>query len=68
MVFANSDNRLLFSSWRKLSRSANNSYCVGVSVTPSLVGVRDTKDRTGGTLVFDTELWSSFLAMLKRRG
>ncbi|MCI2419038.1 DUF397 domain-containing protein [Saccharopolyspora sp. K220] len=51
--------------WRKARRSANNSSCVEVAVTPEVVGVRDTKDRTGGTLTFTRPQWSSFLETLR---
>lgn len=33
---------------------------------PALVGVRDTKDRDGGTLLFEPRSWSRFITALKR--
>ncbi|QIZ35000.1 DUF397 domain-containing protein [Saccharopolyspora sp. ASAGF58] len=39
-----------FASWRKSTYSGHNTGCVEVGSAPGLVGVRDTKDRDGGTL------------------
>lgn len=52
--------------WKKSSYSSNAAACVEVALTTEVVGVRDTKDRHGGTLVFDRDDWSAFLASLKR--
>ncbi|MEV0705441.1 DUF397 domain-containing protein [Saccharopolyspora sp. NPDC050389] len=37
--------------WRKSSRSNGAQNCVEIALAAGLVGVRDTKDRDGGTLV-----------------
>ncbi|WP_418155374.1 DUF397 domain-containing protein [Actinoalloteichus caeruleus] len=52
--------------WRKSSRSSNGSDdCVEVGGAPGLVGIRDTKNRAGGTLVISREAFSSFLTAIK---
>ncbi|MEU5850961.1 DUF397 domain-containing protein [Saccharopolyspora shandongensis] len=51
--------------WFKSSYSATQNACVEVAMVPGAVGVRDTKDRDGGTLVFDSTAWTSFLAHVK---
>lgn len=54
--------------WRKSSRSGpNNGNCVevGFSADAMLTGVRDTKDRAYGTLVFDRRRWATFVAAVK---
>ncbi|QUH05152.1 DUF397 domain-containing protein [Saccharopolyspora erythraea] len=53
--------------WRKSSYSGSQSACVEVGSAPGLVGVRDTKDRDGGTLVFQRRKWASFVAALRDR-
>ena len=65
MNLAHNGDALCEATWQKSSRSANNSYCVVVALTSQVVGVRDTKDRDGGTLVFDRQQWTSFVAGLK---
>ncbi len=57
---------LPYTGWRKATRSnANGGNCVEVGSAPNLVGVRDTKDRDGGTLAFDRSAWSAFTSALK---
>lgn len=54
--------------WRKSSRSGNaTAECVEVATTATRVGVRDSKDRDGGTLVFSRAQWSAFIADVKQR-
>lgn len=50
--------------WRSSSYSGPQGNCVEVAVGP-VVGVRDTKDREGGTLLFGQRAWSDFLAGLR---
>jgi hypothetical protein len=51
--------------WYKSSYSAGNGDCVEVASTPADVHVRDTKDRPGGTLAFESTSWRMFLVRLK---
>lgn len=52
--------------WRKSSRSnAAQDACVEVGGGDRVIGVRDTKDRAGGTLVFDSESWREFTVKAK---
>jgi hypothetical protein len=43
----------------------NGGDCVEVADAASVVVVRDTKDRDGGTLVFTAEAWAAFMTSLK---
>ncbi|WP_192771844.1 DUF397 domain-containing protein [Plantactinospora soyae] len=55
--------------WQKSSRSSTNGGdCVEVARNlPSVVAVRDTKDRDGGTLAFGPDAWRAFVALATRR-
>ncbi|WP_017972605.1 DUF397 domain-containing protein [Actinopolyspora halophila] len=54
--------------WHVSSYSANNAHCVEVALSADAVGVRDTKDRRGGTLVLAPESWSAFVGRVKDGG
>lgn len=54
-----------FTNWRKSTKSSGGGNCVEVAHAGAAVGVRDTKNRNDGTLVFSAEGWGSFLAGLR---
>lgn len=54
-----------FTNWRKSTKSSGGGNCVEVAHDRVTVGVRDTKDRTGGTLVFSAAGWRAFLDGLR---
>ncbi|SCF14445.1 protein of unknown function [Micromonospora haikouensis] len=47
--------------WFTSSRSTNNGDCVECAVLPDMVAVRDSKDRSGPTLVFPADRWTAFV-------
>lgn len=51
--------------WRKSSRSGEQSSCVELGQAPGHVGIRDTKNRDGGTLVVDRAVFGAFLDAVK---
>jgi hypothetical protein len=57
------------SPWRKPTYSGNGGgNCVETATAGGAVLVRDTTDRTGGTLTFGTDAWRAFLATIKPLG
>ncbi|MFI7594006.1 DUF397 domain-containing protein [Micromonospora sp. NPDC049359] len=54
--------------WRKSTRSGTSGgNCVEVADNlPGVVLVRDTKDRDGGMLQFDSTVWQSFVNFAKQ--
>lgn len=45
----------------KTLRCLNKNYCVEVAIKPQGVAVRDSKNRTGGTLFFNNGEWAAFV-------
>lgn len=52
-------------SWRKSSYSGGGNQCVEIGKAPAAVGVRDTKDRSYGTLVVTPQRFADFLTAIK---
>lgn len=57
--------RLAEAQWVTSSYTTNSRACVEVALASEGAGVRDSKDRDGGTLIFDHEQWCSFVAGIK---
>ncbi|AOS64799.1 DUF397 domain-containing protein [Actinoalloteichus hymeniacidonis] len=56
-----------YPTWRKTSRSnGQGGECIEIGSAPGWVGIRDTKNRDGGTLVVDRAVFGAFLAAVKR--
>ncbi|MCX2733226.1 DUF397 domain-containing protein [Saccharopolyspora sp. NFXS83] len=51
--------------FKKSSYSGQAGSCVEVGGSPEVVGVRDTKDRDGGMLVFERQAWRRFIRSLR---
>ncbi|SDY15173.1 protein of unknown function [Micromonospora pattaloongensis] len=52
--------------WRKSSKSNSDGNCVEVAAPgDTTVMVRDSKDKTGPVLAFNTDAWTSFVAAMK---
>jgi hypothetical protein len=49
------------STWRKSSFSGNDTNCVEIGRGSEVVGVRDTKDPHGGTLLIARDAFAAFL-------
>jgi Domain of unknown function (DUF397) len=51
--------------WRKATYSNGGENCVETASGSGVVLVRDTKDRDGGTLAFNAEVWGRFTCAVK---
>jgi hypothetical protein len=62
------DDDLTGAVWFKSTYSNTGGNCVEVcAATPNAVAVRDSKDATGPQLAFSRQVWSQFVAGIKRR-
>ncbi|MGP4021446.1 DUF397 domain-containing protein [Saccharopolyspora sp. 5N708] len=63
------DTKYMYSAWRKSSRSGTNGgNCVevGFDDEADMAGIRDTKDRAGGTLEVSRAVWAKFVDAVRR--
>lgn len=52
--------------WRKSSYSSNGGEaCVEAATSSDMILVRDTTDRSGGTLAFAAQAWTEFVTSLR---
>lgn len=53
--------------WRRSSFSGTGTddACVEIAIVPAAVGVRDSKHRAGGRLIFGRRSWDLFAAAVK---
>lgn len=63
--FANGNCVEVGTDWRKAARSISNGACVEVGAGKTVVLVRDTTDRDGGTLAVTADAWTRFLGSVR---
>lgn len=51
--------------WRKSSYSSETANCVEVALSSALVGVRDSKNPEGATLVYSAGSWGDFVSAVR---
>lgn len=56
---------LAHATWCTSSRSATKGDCVEIAQTPTVTGIRDSKNPTGGRLIVAVAHWASFLSQVK---
>ncbi|ONI83724.1 DUF397 domain-containing protein [Saccharothrix sp. ALI-22-I] len=56
---------LTFGMWHKSTFSGANSSCVEVAHSSTVVGIRDSKTPTTGTLTVPRTTWAAFLAAMR---
>ncbi len=56
---------LAHATWRTSSRSATHGQCVEIAQAPTVTGIRDSKNPTGGRLILTPPQWTSFLSGVK---
>ena len=56
---------LAHATWHTSSHSATQGQCVEIALTPTVTGIRDSKNPTGGLLTLTPPQWTSFLSGVK---
>lgn len=52
--------------WRTSTRSQGNGACVEVALSPSIAGIRDSKQPDGGVVLAGFRAWDAFRQAVKR--